>query len=117
MTDATVLPELGEHIAPPVKYRAIKRYCSNIGAIVGLIFVVIETFACTFPSLITKYPQNDQNLLNARLPPSTTHWFGTDNLGRDQFSEVLHAGLVSIRIGFMVAILATLIGATVGAVA
>lgn len=117
VTGVAPLSEMGEHIAPPVKHRALKRFCKNKGAVVGVICVAIITFACTFPSLFTKYQQNNIDLLSARLSPSTAHWFGTDNLGRDQFTEVLHAGLVSIKIAFMVAIFSTLIGATVGALA
>lgn len=38
---------------------------------------------------ITEYGPNQQIAADARQPPSTTHWFGTDNLGRDIFSRIV----------------------------
>ncbi len=51
------------------------------------------------------------------MPPSTTHWFGTDSIGRDELTEVLYAGQASLSIGLAVAFLATIVGATVGSLA
>ena len=45
------------------------------------------------------------------------HWFGTDELGRDQLSVLLHAGQISLRIGLAVAAFSTIIGVLVGAAA
>jgi peptide/nickel transport system permease protein len=55
--------------------------------------------------------------LIAAMPPSLTHPFGTDPLGRDVLSRVLHGARVSLAIGVLSVVLAAGIGATVGAVA
>ena len=51
------------------------------------------------------------------LPPSATHWFGTDELGRDVFSRVMFGARRSIPIAFAVIAAAVLVGTLLGAVA
>jgi peptide/nickel transport system permease protein len=48
------------------------------------------------------------------LEPSALYWFGTDAFGRDIYSRVLYGARVSLTIGFAVALLASLIGLTIG---
>lgn len=48
------------------------------------------------------------------LPPSSTHWFGTDRLGRDMLARLMEGGTVSLIIGFLSAFIATLIGLLYG---
>ncbi|MET3927484.1 ABC transporter permease [Devosia sp. 2618] len=57
------------------------------------------------PSLVTR---------NILQPPSSEHWFGTDNLGRDVFSGVLRGASNSMVIGASVGLIAFLIGVTIG---
>jgi peptide/nickel transport system permease protein len=70
-----------------------------------------------FAPLVTKYDPVAQDLLNIRKPPNGTHWWGTDNLGRDVYSRVIYAGRISLKIGFGVSIISTIIGTVVGSVA
>jgi peptide/nickel transport system permease protein len=63
------------------------------------------------------YPEHKTNILLGPTPPSSQHWFGTDELGRDQLTEILYAGQLSLKIGFAVAIVSTFIGVVFGAVA
>ena len=51
------------------------------------------------------------------LPPSPSHWMGTDELGRDLFSRVLYGARVSLLIGFLAVAIAVSIGTAVGAAA
>lgn len=50
----------------------------------------------------------------ALLPPGAEHWFGTDDLGRDVFSRVVHAIGIDMQIASICVILPFLIGTTVG---
>jgi len=59
----------------------------------------------------------EQHLKDRLLAPSTAHWFGTDELGRDVFSRVVHAALVDLPIGVLCAALAALLGTLIGALA
>jgi peptide/nickel transport system permease protein len=85
-------------------------------------FVLIGLYLCAlFAPQIAPYelhPQlNAETLLQARQGPSGEHWFGTDELGRDQLTRVLFAGRVSLMVGLVVALVSTLLGATIGALA
>ena len=61
---------------------------------------------------------NDQDLAARRLPPLTDgHLFGTDQLGRDLLSRVLHGGQVSLTIGVLAVVVSGLIGIVLGAAA
>lgn len=53
----------------------------------------------------------------AMMPPVRAHWFGTDDLGRDVLSGVLHGARVSLVVGLLSAAGAVVIGLTVGALA
>ncbi len=51
------------------------------------------------------------------MPPSPSHWLGTDQLGRDVLSRVLYGSRVSLAVGFVSVGIATLIGVLLGAAA
>ena len=55
--------------------------------------------------------------VNRLAPPSGEHWFGTDHLGRDLYSQNVHGSRIALLVGFIGAALVVLIGANVGLVA
>lgn len=61
------------------------------------------------------YTSMDSSMINQS--PSSSHWFGTDELGRDIFARVWQAGRVSIKIGIFGAIISTVLGSIYGAIA
>jgi peptide/nickel transport system permease protein len=86
-------------------------------AVVSLVVLVGLAVACFGASWIAPYDKNQQDLLLGPVPPSARHWLGTDELGRDQLTEILFAGQISLKIGFAVALIATLAGTAAGALA
>lgn len=73
--------------------------------------------ACFGAKWFAPFDKNEQNLLLGPTPPSADHIFGTDELGRDQLSEIMFAGQISLKIGLTVALIATVTGTLFGAVA
>jgi peptide/nickel transport system permease protein len=55
--------------------------------------------------------------VNRLAPPSADHWFGTDHLGRDLYSQNVHGSRIALLVGFLGALLVVLIGTNVGLVA
>jgi peptide/nickel transport system permease protein len=84
----------------------------TVGGIVLLLFVVVGVFA----PWISPYDFNEIAPLDRMQAPSWTHWFGTDNLGRDVLSRCIYGAQLSVIIGCSAAALATLISAVVGIV-
>jgi len=56
-----------------------------------------------------------QDLALGATPPSAAHWFGTDELGRDTFSRVLHGGRISLLVGIVATIVSLIVGVSYGA--
>lgn len=63
-------------------------YARPAPALGTTIFVIFLLIALLGPAL-APYGENEQIFADARQPPSATHWWGTDNLGRDVFSRVV----------------------------
>ena len=53
-----------------------------------------------------------QNLRLGATVPSWAHWFGTDDLGRDTLSRVIHGGRISLLVGLVGTLVSLLIGVT-----
>jgi peptide/nickel transport system permease protein len=94
-----------------------RRFIRHRLAVVSMFILAALIIACFGAKWLAPFPKNNQNILLGATPPSGTHWFGTDDLGRDQLSEIMYAGQVSLEIGLVVAILSTVVGVFVGAVA
>ena len=87
-----------------------------LGAI-GAAIIFLMVFAAVFAPVIA--PQ-DYRRVNARqklLPPSTEHWLGTDQLGRDFYSRIVYGARVSLMVGFMGTALGVGVGSLIGLVA
>ena len=66
---------------------------------------------------LSPHDPNFQSLRQRLAPPDPEFWLGTDHLGRDIFSRVLHAGRISLFVGFSAMAGAVVIGTSVGAIA
>lgn len=82
----------------------------------ALVLVIVAVVAVT-ANWIAPHGVNDIDVPNALQPPSGSHWFGTDELGRDVLSRVLVAIQASMRIAVISVALAVIVGVTVGIVA
>ncbi|GHC78940.1 ABC transporter permease [Limoniibacter endophyticus] len=93
--------------------RAWSRFSVNVGAMIGITIVgIIVVLAILAPSLPIYDPLQ---LTTSFLPPSLQHPMGTDALGADVFSNVIHGARVSLIVGLCAVITSTIIGVTIGA--
>jgi peptide/nickel transport system permease protein len=88
----------------------------KIGA-VGLAIVAVVAIAVVFAPLLAPYGATTQDLEAAVRSSSASHFFGTDELGRDVFSRVLYGARVSVGLGVAVVVCAALVGVAAGVVA
>jgi peptide/nickel transport system permease protein len=95
-------------------WRRLRRHRLALASIVVLALLAVVCFGA---SLVAPYGRDQQDLALGAVGPSWRHWFGTDDLGRDQLSRLLYAGQVSLEIGLAVALLSTVVGTAIGAVA
>jgi peptide/nickel transport system permease protein len=96
------------------------RFSRNPGAVIGLAIVVICVLAAVFAQYITPYPDHVGAVVdfrNRHQPPSWEHWFGTDNVGRDQFTRVIFGLQVSLTLAFVVLGIAVPFGTLMGLLA
>lgn len=82
----------------------------------GLIIVLFWVFMACFSTLITQDPYA-QDALNSLKAPSPSHWFGTDDLGRDVFARAMAGARTVLIIAPLATILALLWGAIIGLIA
>lgn len=94
-----------------------RRFVRHRLALVSLVVLILLMSACFAADLVAPAERNQQDLLKGPTPPSAEHWFGTDELGRDQLTEILYAGQISLKIGLAVALVSTVIGTLAGAAA
>lgn len=81
-------------------------------SVVGLFFVV-----SLFPGTIARHEPNAIDVAMILTPPSQTHWLGTDELGRDVFSRMVHGAGISLKVGFVAEGIAVALGLLVGLLA
>jgi len=99
-------------------YMAWRRFTANRLAVVGLAIILALVLMAIFADVIAPYSPVEGDLRTTRLlPPSAEHLMGTDDLGRDIFSRVVHGSRLTLNIILLVAIIAAPIGLAMGTIA
>jgi peptide/nickel transport system permease protein len=66
---------------------------------------------------ITPYDPQKMDIINRLKPPGSAHWFGSDEFGRDVLARVMLGARLSLLVGFLVVVVATVLGSALGLVA
>jgi len=82
---------------------------------VGLAIVLILLLTGIFADLLAPYPLGKTDLRHTLEPPSSQHLLGTDNLGRDELSNIIYGARVSVIIGLSATLLTTIVSVIIGA--
>jgi len=102
--------------------RAWRRFRKNKGALVGAVLVFVVTSLALLGPLLAPHDPNEQKreqLLNddgTPVAPGEVEGYvlGSDTVGRDELSRLLHGGMISMQVAFMATLIAVLLGLTVG---
>ncbi len=95
---------------------AWRRLKLNKVAIFALCIIVVIVLMAVIGPFFSKYTYSDQSLLSANQTPSSDHWLGTDNLGRDLWVRLLYGARVSLIVGFFASFISLTIGVIYGGI-
>jgi len=95
-------------------FRKLKK---NKAALAGGILIILFIIVAIVGPYFTPYEPNKQIITEKLNGPSLDHWFGTDHLGRDIFSRVIHGMKLTLYIGFFSVILGATVGVLLGILA
>ncbi len=95
----------------------IRSMLRNRLAALGAVVILLLLVAAIFAPWVAPYDPEEQFATDARQPPSAQYLFGTDNIGRDNFSRIIYGTRVSLLVGVISMALAAALGVTSGLVA
>jgi peptide/nickel transport system permease protein len=101
--------------ARPGAAAILLRFCRKkpLGAAGGFIMLLIM-FTAIFANVLQTQDPIATNAADTLARPSATHWLGTDHLGRDIYSRILHGARVSLLVGLGSTAVASLLGGIIG---
>ncbi len=100
--------------------RGVYRFSRNRLSVIGLSIVIVMLIVAITAPIWVPYPDDvtgSVNMAERLKAPSATHWFGTDDAGRDVFSRTIMATRTSFQVGVIILVVAISIGVTLGAIA
>lgn len=87
----------------------------NKAAVIGMTILLAIIFVAIFADKLAPYDPYEQVYAEALKGPSSEHWFGTDEFGRDIFTRVLYGARVSLLVGVVSVAIACVFGCLLGA--
>jgi peptide/nickel transport system permease protein len=128
VVEADVLPEVGAAgthdvavglAAKPLTPRKLawRRFKRHHFAVISAVILIIIVLMVVCAPLLTKYTPTQSGTGPPLKGPNLKHPMGTDQIGRDLWTEVLYGGRISLLVGLAVAVVSTAFGAIVGAIA
>jgi ABC-type dipeptide/oligopeptide/nickel transport system permease subunit len=96
---------------------AFARLVANKLAVAGMMIILVLLFMAIAGPYITPYDFLSQDLKARNQSPSTAHWLGTDDLGRDVLSRVIYGARTATIVAFSVTAVSLMIGIALGSVA
>jgi len=90
---------------------------ANGTVVASLGFIAVISLLGLLAPVVAPFDPNFVNPAVRLDGPSTAHWFGTDDLGRDVFSRAIHGARVSLLVGVTVMVGATVLGSLIGLIA
>lgn len=95
----------------------LRRLLSNRGSVFGVIVIVILFLFAFIGPLVSGWTYSELDYTSLRRPPNEEHWFGTNNIGQDVFTQTARGMQKSLLIGLLVALFSTGLAGFLGAAA
>jgi len=102
---------------PSDVWLSLRRIGQHRLAAIGALIILIFMMSAIFAPLLAPHNPAALNLSDRLLPPSSAHWFGTDELGRDVLSRTIYGARISLTVAVTVVALSLAIGLLLGALA
>ncbi len=113
----TSFAEIEVEKAPSIWAEVARRFLANPLAVMGLVVALLIVFLAVFADVLPLAPRDFADFSKVLDSPSAKHPLGTDGLGRDFLSRIIHGARTSMVVGFSVPLISTLIGVPLGAFA
>lgn len=98
--------------------KMIKEFNKGYGGKIALIILALIFYAAFMAPFIAPYSPTEIDYSNMTYSaPSLTHWFGTDDFGRDMFSRVIYGARIALGVGFAAVLVNASLGVTLGLLA
>lgn len=98
-------------------YVVARQFSRNRMAVIGLIILFLMILMAILAPVINPYDYAMVDPMHAHQLPSSEHWFGTDDLGRDIFSRITYGARYSLSIGIAACLLGAILGIVFGLIA
>lgn len=85
-------------------------------AMLGLLTITVIMLLAVFAPVLSHYKYDEMDFNFSNDPPSLTHWFGCDMLGRDLFVRVMYGARISLAVGFLASFIELFIGIIYGGI-
>ena len=100
--------------SPAVHAPRRRRKAGSFEAGIGMAIILGWLLLALGASVVAPYDPNGLDLTAVLAAPGEAHWFGTDNLGRDVLSRVIHGARIDIWMGFVGVVVPLIIGVSIG---
>ncbi|MCL4544136.1 MAG: ABC transporter permease [Chloroflexi bacterium] len=99
------------------RFETLRRFFRNPLAVIGLVILVLVVLIAILAPAIEPYSWSRQDILHRFSPPSAQHWFGTDELGRDELSRIMFGAHISLSIAVLAVTVSVIPGTILGLLA
>lgn len=98
-------------------FATLRKVCSSLTGAIGLSIVVLVLLFAIFAPWAATHNPDALDVMNRFKPPSGAHWLGTDHLGRDLYSRMVHGASVAMLVAISSIAIALGIGTALGILA
>jgi ABC-type dipeptide/oligopeptide/nickel transport system permease subunit len=119
MAQAAVLSEQLDAISARAtrRWRPLRRFLQMRTGVLGAVLLILLVVPVATAPWLAPHAPNQADFQHVLSGPTSSHWLGTDQLGRDLLSRLMYGGRISLSLSVVIVALAAVIGSSLGAIA